>query len=125
MIYKVCPKCGFNFKKEFNYSINIQLLYNERSTSTKKYIKMIIGRIRKLHDITPKDLYFFLFKIKDAPDEVLKYYLNIYFQKNNYIEKGLNYLAQMILNHDKNKDKLLEVERKIHGTKPPKRNIKK
>jgi len=122
----ICPNCGFDLKEKrpANFTPMIAKLLTNHSESTRKVLKSILTTIREYHPLRAKDVYFFLDSIKDADDRMIRYTTNQYFSKGHYLKKGLPYLKAMIVNHEKNKEQLMDTERKIHGTKPPHREVK-
>jgi len=124
-IKMICPNCGFNLEERrlANFTPMIHKLVKDRGQSTQKVLKTIITTIREYHPIRAKDIYFFLDSIREVEDRVIRYTINQYFVRGHYLKKGLPYLKAMIINHEKNKDKLREVEKRIHDTKPPYREI--
>jgi len=121
----ICPNCGYDIKAKrlANFTPMIKTMLEGKRDSTQKILKNIINIIREYHPISSKDIYFFLDSIKDAEEKVIRYTCNEYFNRGHYLSKGLPYLKAMIVNHDKNKDQLRETEKKIHGTKPPYKEV--
>ncbi len=118
-----CPNCGFDLNGTFNISSKIQMLFNKRSTRARESIKTIIRLTKQTFPVRPKDVYHFLLRIKDVPDNIIVFTINRYFKQKHYESKPINYLAAIIKNHNENLDKLREVERKRFGSKPPTREI--
>ena len=122
----ICTNCGYDLKarRPANFTPMILGLINNRGESTRIILKSILRTVREYHPIVAKDIYFFLDSVKDIDDKVVRYTINDYFIRGHYLKKGLPYLRAMIMNYDKNKDRLREVEKRIHGTKPPYKEIR-
>ena len=122
----ICPNCGYDLseKKPANFTPMIQMLLSSKSESTQKMLRNILSIAREYHPIRTKDIFFFLKAIEDADDRIIRYSIDQYYTKGHYLKKGLPYLKAMIVNYNKNKDEIREIERKVYGTKPPYREVK-
>jgi hypothetical protein len=121
----ICPNCGYDLKekRQANFTPMIKSLLESRKDSTQRVVKNIVTIIREYHPLKAKDIYFFLDSIRDTEDKIIRYACNEYHNRGHYLTKGLPYLKAMIMNVDKNKDELREREKKIHGTKPPYKEV--
>jgi hypothetical protein len=121
----ICPNCGYDLKEKrpANFTPMIKRLVESRNEATQKIIKNILAIMREYHPLNSKDVYFFLDSVKGTEDKIVRYTINEYFNRGHYLKKGMPYLRAMILNFDKNKEKLRETEKRIHGTKPPYKEV--
>ena len=117
----ICPSCGcvFDDSTPVNYSPSINALLSERSSSTRAMIKKLLNLMNKVNKPSNRDIFDLLDQTQDVSDSIFKYVLNIYYAQGHYVDKPLAYLRAMILSQDKDKSKLKEIEKKIHGTAPP------
>tara|TARA_R100000900_G_C3279293_1_gene153364 strand:+ start:273 stop:668 length:396 start_codon:yes stop_codon:yes gene_type:complete len=116
-----CPCCGYSKQTKYNPSREIARLRRKRTKSTRTLLRQVVNKITtnipSENNIT-KEFYFYQ-SISKVSDAEVKYGLNIYLSSNGYYKgKGFKYLTQIILNHNKNKSKMKEFERKMIG-KPP------
>jgi hypothetical protein len=87
---------------------------------TRTHLRQIIEKIRdKGLGVSQEDLYSFLWTIQGADSQIIRYCTNRFYEEQLYLSKPIAYLKGMIVNFDKNKEKLQEIEYKIHGKKPP------
>ena len=118
-----CPCCGYSkpTSKDFNPSRKILELRKQRSKSLKKLIKQVSFKI-KTNIPSENELikeYYFYQSISNVSDEEVKYGITNYMNSNSYYKgKGFKYLTTIILNHNSNKSKMKEFERRMIG-KPP------
>lgn len=121
----ICPKCGYEFPANpgINLSNVIKEMINKRDTSTRKSLKTILKLLKHYQSYSAKELYNFLIKIDDVPDNLLKYSLNQCYVQGYFETKNIHYLAAVILNQYKNRDRIQEVERKKFGSKPPRKDV--
>ena len=120
-----CPNCGTLIETEgdgTNYAPRIQELLWKRSKAIKANLWRVIKEMLSTTKPSAKDIFYFLKEIEECEDEVVNYSINRFYADNLFVDKPLAYLRQMILNFQKDKDKLLEEERKKYGSKPPRRN---
>jgi len=118
----ICPQCGFNYFKKYNYISKINKLLKKRNKTLRKHLKTVAHSI-KSHvpsDAERDKYYFFLYNLKGVNDQVIIWGLNEYFKGKHYLKgKGYAYLKAVILSRDKNKEKMSENERKLLGSAPP------
>lgn len=116
-----CPECGFDFKysKPTNYTYFIEQLRDKRGKACRIMIANIINIMENYQPVTQLKLYLFLKKTIDVSDAIIMHSINKYYEGNHYLTKGLEYLTGMILNFDKNKEKIMYIEEKIYGKNPP------
>ena len=123
MVNKVnkCPSCGFNFKKQYNASVEITELVKKRNKRLKDSLKKIAVLINKHVPSSDRQSYFrFLHSIKETDDHIVSWAIENFYQNRHYINgKGFSYLRSMIQNRDKNMDTLKKNERKRIGGVPP------
>lgn len=121
----ICPNCGFIITQEgdtFDYGPRIQELLWKRSKAVKGNLWKTLQEMLRTTKPTARDIFFFLKEIEEVEDEIVNYSINQFYSNNLFVDKPLGYLRQMILNFQKDKDKLLQEEKRKYGTKPPKRN---
>ena len=121
---RTCPKCGYTEEQPvFNPSKKIKDMLNARGVVVRKSLKNILRLTKNYSPFTPRELFNFLKKIEDVPDNILKFALNQYYVQGYFETKNIHYLGAVIANFDKNQERIRSVERKIYGAKPPRREI--
>ena len=118
---KKCPACGYNFTKQYNASVEITQLVNERDKRLRELLKKIAVLINKHVPSSNRKSYFqFLYSIKDIDSAVVRWAIETFYQKRHYLNgKGFSYLRTIIQNRDKNMDTLMKNERERIGSVPP------
>ena len=89
-----CPACGYNFTKQYNASVEIIQLVNERDKRLKELLKKIAVLINKHVPSSSRKSYFqFLYSIKDIDSAVVTWAIENFNQKRHYLNgKGFSYL---------------------------------
>ena len=116
-----CPCCGYNFNKEYNYTHNIRELVNNRSKGTRNILRKIMREVSEhiITDKSRKNQFFFLKGISNVEDVVVEWGIDQYFKGAYYLKgKGYPYLRYIILNHEKNRGKMAQNEKRTLGTSP-------
>lgn len=116
-----CPICGQEWiQQNLNLTSAISELITKRNSITINKFHRLLTTLTGLSIPPPiEDVYSLLIATKDVDDRIFERCLDQYWEGNHYNDKPLAYLRRMILNFDKNKDKIQEVEYKIYGKKPP------
>jgi|TARA_Y100000310_G_scaffold87472_1_gene84299 hypothetical protein len=118
-----CKACGYNNSEvSTNYSIAIENLYNARNDKTQKAIKHAVKQANK-HIPSEQSLYNvwrFMQAISGCSDEVVCWAIDRYISARlAYDGKGLSYLRAIILNHNVNRNSMIQYEKKRMGSLPP------
>tara|TARA_R100001244_G_C5121976_1_gene123717 strand:+ start:112 stop:489 length:378 start_codon:yes stop_codon:yes gene_type:complete len=118
---KKCPSCGYDFTKQYNASVEITQLVNERDKRLRELLKKIAVLINKHVPSSSRKSYFqFLHSIKDIDSAVVTWAIENFYQKRHYLNgKGFSYLRTIIQNRNKNMDTLMKNERERIGSVPP------
>lgn len=117
----ICPNCGHSFdapNNDKNYNHFIKSEIDKRDINTRKMLISVIDKVRQYYPTTSTDIANFLGSISTVESKIIKYQIDAYNRAGSFEKGGLHYLRAMILNLDKNKDKLKEIQMKIYGTKP-------
>tara|TARA_R110002020_G_scaffold130237_2_gene291433 strand:- start:23 stop:406 length:384 start_codon:yes stop_codon:yes gene_type:complete len=117
-----CPCCGYVNGTSFNPSKRILELKRLRSKHTKKLIRRTVNLIQT-NIASDNELikeYYFWQTISKIPDKVVDWSINRYLESKQplFDGKGFKYLAQIILNHNKNRTTISKNELLRRG-KPP------
>ena len=117
-----CPCCGYINGTSFNPSKKILELKRPRSKHTKKLIRRAVNLIQT-NIASDNELikeYYFWQTISKVPDKVVDWSINRYLESKQplFDGKGFKYLAQIILNHNKNRTTISKNELLRRG-KPP------
>ncbi len=117
-----CPCCGYVNGTSFNPSKKILELKRPRSKHTKKLIRRAVNLIQT-NIASDNELikeYYFWQTISKVPDKVVDWSINRYLESKQSLfdGKGFKYLAQIILNHNKNRTTISKNELLRRG-KPP------
>jgi hypothetical protein len=117
-----CPCCGYVNGTSFNPSKRILELKRPRSKHTKKLIRRAVNLIQT-NIASDNELikeYYFWQTISKVPDKVVDWSINRYLESKQplFDGKGFKYLAQIILNHNKNRTTISKNELSRRG-KPP------
>jgi len=117
-----CPCCGYTNGISFNPSKKILELKRPRSKHTKKLIRRAVNLIQT-NIASDNELikeYYFWQTISKVPDKVVDWSINRYLESKQplFDGKGFKYLAQIILNHNKNRTTISKNELSRRG-KPP------
>ena len=116
---KKCPSCGYDFTKQYNASVEITQLVNERDKRLRELLKKIAVLIN-VPSSSRKSYFQFLHSIKDIDSAVVRWAIETFYQKRHYLNgKGFSYLRTIIQNRDKNMDTLMKNERERIGSVPP------
>ena len=117
-----CPCCGYIYNQTYNPTREIERLISERSKSLKNNLRKVFILINK-HVPADRDRelqYRFLQAISKVDEKVIKWAINRFIMDNHYLGgKGLAYLRNMILNHNKNAETISKNERLSRGLSPP------
>ena len=117
----ICPCCGYNDESSYNPSKKITELRRVRSRHTRKTLNKVVNRIMASIPSDNEVLaeYRFYQTISKVSDEVVEHILYSYLKRQIYLHgKGFNYLAAMILNHNKNRDVISKNELLMRGKTP-------
>ena len=118
----ICPCCGYRDEAPFNPSKRILFLKRERSKHTKKKIRRVVNLIQTNieSDNTLIKEYHFWQTISKVPDIIVDWAIERYLENKSsaFAGKGFKYLAQIVLNHHKNRGTISKNELLRHG-KPP------
>ena len=117
----ICPCCGYNDEHSYNPSKKITELRAVRSRHTRKTLNKVVNRIMSNipsdNDILAE--YRFYQTISKVKDEIVEHILYGYLNRQLYLQgKGFNYLAAMIMNHNKNRDVISKNELLMRGKTP-------
>ena len=117
-----CPCCGYIYNQTYNPTREIERLISERSKSLKNNLRKVFILINK-HVPADRDRelqYRFLQAISKVDEKVIKWAINRFIMDNHCLGgKGLAYLRNMILNHNKNAETISKNERLSRGLSPP------
>ena len=116
-----CPCCGYIYNQTYNSSKEIERLISKRKESTKKILRKVFLLINKhIPADRDRDLqYKFLQAISNVKEIPIKWSINRYMMDNHYLSgKGLAYLKNIILNHNKNNKVMSKNERRSRGISP-------
>ena len=125
---KICPACGFKFGKKYKFREESSFLIEDRHPNTVDMLRTVVNLIQRniTADRDTQRVFYFLQAISKCSDEVIEWAINQYYAEGHYTKmKGLSYLKIMILNHKKNRSKMLKNEELMYGTSPKKINLKK
>lgn len=114
-----CPKCGEEIGNKIDYKLKIIELANTRNADTKGIIAKIIKEISKYHIITERDIYYFMLRIQPVDDKIVNKIIKDFYSEKRFAKKGISYLGAIIRNYCDNIDKIMTVEKQIHGSRPP------
>tara|TARA_R110002167_G_scaffold94219_1_gene251702 strand:+ start:70 stop:477 length:408 start_codon:yes stop_codon:yes gene_type:complete len=116
-----CPCCGYIYNQTYNASKEIERLIAKRNKSTKDILRKVFLLINKnIPSDRDRDLqYKFLQAISNVGEIAIKWSVNRYIMDNHYLSgKGLAYLKNIILNHNKNNKVMSKNERRSKGMSP-------
>jgi len=116
-----CPCCGYIYNQTYNASKEIERLIAKRNKSTKDILRKVFLLINKnIPSDRDRDLqYKFLQAISNVGEIAIKWSVNRYIMDNHYLSgKGLAYLKNIILNHNKNNKVMSKNERRSKGLSP-------
>jgi len=123
-----CPCCGYVYNETYNPTKKIEQLIKKRS-------KTLVNELRKVFMLINRNIpadrnidlqYKFLQAISKVDSKIIKWAINRYVMSNYHLSgKGLSYLKNMILNHNKNAKVISENERKSRGISPKIITLKK
>ena len=116
-----CPCCGYIYNQTYNASKEIERLIAKRNKSTKDILRKVFLLINKNipSDRDRDSQYKFLQAISDVGEIAIKWSINRYIMDNHYLSgKGLAYLKNIILNHNKNNKVMSKNERRSKGISP-------
>tara|TARA_R100000234_G_C4989951_1_gene175042 strand:- start:574 stop:975 length:402 start_codon:yes stop_codon:yes gene_type:complete len=123
-----CPCCGYVYNETYNPTKKIEQLIKKRS-------KTLVNELRKVFMLINKNIpadrnidlqYKFLQAISKVDSKIIKWAINRYVMSNYHLSgKGLSYLKNIILNHNKNAKVISENERKTRGISPKIITLKK
>ena len=123
-----CPCCGYIYNQTYNASKEIERLIAKRNKSTKDILRKVFLLINKnIPSDRDRDLqYKFLQAISNVGEIAIKWSVNRYIMDNHYLSgKGLAYLKNIILNHNKNNKVMSKNERRSKGISPKIINLKR
>ena len=123
-----CPCCGYVYNETYNPTKKIEQLIKKRS-------KTLVNELRKVFMLINRNIpadrnidlqYKFLQAISKVDSKIIKWAINRYVMSNYHLSgKGLSYLKNIILNHNKNAKVISENERKTRGISPKIITLKK
>ena len=113
----LCPHCHKPLRFIGNESVDIRELYAVWPEDTRKPLRKICRSIQKtIPSETRQSAKNFLVSIEECKPEVVLWALNQYHSAGHLVKgKGFSYLRAMILNHEKDRETLIELERKRLG----------
>lgn len=123
-----CPCCGYIYNQTYNASKEIERLISKRNKSTKDTLRKVFLLINKnIPSDRDRNLqYKFLQAISNVGEIAIKWSVNRYIMDNHYLSgKGLAYLKNIILNHNKNNKVMSKNERRSKGISPKIVNLKR
>jgi|TARA_R100001143_G_C3309333_1_gene109388 hypothetical protein len=123
-----CPCCGYIYNQTYNSSKEIERLISKRNESTKRILRKVFLLINKhIPADRDRDLqYKFLQAISNVKEIPIKWSINRYMMDNHYLSgKGLAYLKNIILNHNKNNKVMSKNERRSRGISPKVINLER
>ena len=115
-----CPHCDKPLTDafgSFNNSVDIRELYSKWPESVRKALRKTCRTIiRQIPSENRNQAKKFLIAISSSKPEVVEWGLNQFHSAKHVNRgKGFSYLRAIILNHDKNREALIEMERKRLG----------
>lgn len=122
-----CKACGFNDSVKYNPKKRIVSLLSERTDKTRKILRNVINKIKKIpsqSDVNKQ--FYFLQAISKIDEQIIRLSVHQFISDERHIQgKGFEYLKKMITQINEDKDKLLELEVKKYGRTPSKKEVKK
>lgn len=121
-----CPNCGHDLSKPFDYNVQLFKLLDAIEPETKKKIEFVTNYIMREipGENSSKKYYTFLKDIENIPYNIiiegLSKYANGGYAKDG---KGFAYLGYIIKSWYKQRDKVIDNQRKIYGESPPVRKL--
>lgn len=114
-----CPFCK-NVFNPYNLSHDtVRSLLKDKSEPVRALLTKVINKRRTVDAITTGEIHSFLSRVSGCSDRAIEIICDMYYDK--YIEdpeRGLGFLASMIVNKDKNLPRHADVERRIYGIPP-------
>lgn len=116
-----CPRCGYTTDPKL-MDLEAKLYYNELSPFMKKVIdrlfKLVDLHVGKLDKRKRSRFLYMVGSVKDLKDVLSG--INLYVNQKMYLGgKGLDYLAAIINNRNRDKEKTIEAEKRVFGIDPP------
>jgi len=111
-----CPCCGYDFRNK-NWAKESEKLLKRYSHDTYELVKKTIKVSAQYTEVTQKDVYKFLMGLSTVDEDSVFDGCKTFLHRQNYHTKGLNYAKYIILNTDKNKEKIISRLRKTIGGK--------
>lgn len=116
-----CPRCGYSTDPRI-MNLEAKLYYNELSPFMKKVVDRLFNlvdkHVGKLDERKRSRFLYTIGEIKDLKDVLNG--INLYVNQKMYLGgKGLEYLAAIINNRARDKEKTIEAEKRVFGVDPP------
>ena len=122
-----CKACGFNDSVKYNPKKRIVSLLSERTEKTRKILRNVINKIKKIpsqSDVNKQ--FYFLQAISNIDEQIIQLSIHQFLSDGRDTQgKGFEYLKKMIIQINSDKDRLLELEVKKYGRTPSKKEVKK
>ena len=122
-----CKACGFNDSVKYNPKKRIVSLLSERTEKTRKILRNVINKIKKIpsqSDVNKQ--FYFLQAISNIDEQIIQLSVHQFISDERHPQgKGFEYLKKMITQINEDKDRLLELEVKKYGRTPTKKEVKK
>lgn len=111
-----CPCCGYDFRNK-NWVKESNDLLKRYNNETYEIVKKAINVSSQHTQVYPEDIYKFLKGISTCKEEVVFDGCKTFLTNRNYQIKGLNYVKYIILNLERNKEKIIQRLSKSIGGK--------
>ena len=122
-----CKACGFNDSIKYNPKKRIVSLLSERTDKTRRILRNVINKIRKIpsqSDVNKQ--FYFLQAVSNIDEQIIQLSIHQFLSDGRDTQgKGFEYLKKMIIQINSDKDRLLELEVKKYGRTPSKKKVKK
>ena len=100
-----CPACGYDFRNK-NWIKESEALLKRYNRETYQIVKKTINIAGKYSEVHTSDVYKFLLGISTAETHVVFDGCKTFLNNEYYHTKGLNYVKFIILNTERNKEKI-------------------
>jgi hypothetical protein len=122
-----CQICGHDTAVKYNPKKRIVELLSNRSKKTQRILRnalRLISKIPSQKDVNKQ--FYFLQAISKVDEKIIDLSIHFFLTDEKHTQgKGFKYLQTIILNNDKDKVKLLDLEIKRLGRTPTKKEVKK
>lgn len=111
-----CPACGYDFRNK-NWTKESEILFKRYDNQTYAILKKVINISARYTEVYPEDVYKFLKGISILEEMVVFEGAKTFLSNEMYHTKGLNYAKYIMINFEKNKDKIIKRLQKLIGGK--------